>query len=111
MNISFYLRAINRTHLAIAVIITAVAIPLLLTSGDGDYQCDSDPITAQQGDTFYDLVHERCEGNLSNAVDDVVEAYKAHGTNIEVFETVYLPRTQDCYLFVDIYRNVFEDCE
>jgi hypothetical protein len=51
------------------------------------YSCDTAPVTVYRGDTLWQIARQHCWGNLSVAVDDLVEEY---GTNLQIGQTIYL---------------------
>lgn len=51
------------------------------------YSCDTAPVTVYRDDTLWQIARQHCWGNLSVAVDDLVEEY---GTNLQIGQVIYL---------------------
>lgn len=51
------------------------------------YSCDTAPVTVYRDDTLWQIARQYCWGNLSVAVDDLVEEY---GTNIQIGQVIHL---------------------
>ena len=76
------------------------------------YTCDSKPIIVQaQADgshqTLYALANAYCRGNISEAVNDLVDTY---GVDIQVGQRIFLPTNNDCQLRMTDGGDVFEEC-
>lgn len=71
------------------------------------YICDSNEIIVNEGVTLYAIVQAQCDGNLSEALDDVVDTY---GTNLSVGQRIFLPQNNDCQLRKTDGGEVWEDC-
>ena len=77
-----------------------------------NYTCDSKPIIVQamidgSHQTLYALAHANCSGNISEAVNDLVDTY---GVDIQVGQRIFLPTNNDCRLRVSDGGDVFEEC-
>jgi hypothetical protein len=76
------------------------------------YTCDNKPIIVQamtdgSHQTLYALANANCRGNISEAVNDLVDTY---GTTIQVGQRIFLPTNNDCQLRMTDGGDVFEDC-
>lgn len=76
------------------------------------YTCDSKPIIVQGNtdgshQTLYGIAHGNCQGNVSEAVNDLVDTY---GVDIQVGQQIFLPANNDCNLRLTDGGDVFEDC-
>ena len=76
------------------------------------YTCDTTPLIVQgQTDgshqTLYALANNYCRGNISEAVNDLVDTY---GVDIQVGQRILLPTNNNCNLRLTDGGDVFEDC-
>lgn len=72
-----------------------------------EFTCPSDTIVVEHYDTIWAIVQRNCEGNMSAAVDAVVDVY---GSSIQIGQRIFLPRNQDCELRLTDGGQVLEDC-
>ena len=104
----------NVITLFMALVLAVFCFFTYTTTSDymSNYTCDSKPFIVQaQTDgshqTLYALANAHCIGNISEAVNDLVDTY---GTTIQVGQRIFLPTNNDCQLRVSDGGDVFEDC-
>jgi hypothetical protein len=101
----------TRNILTAILIVIAVVIAVMFYRQNekalNAYICDSSETIVNEGVTLYDIVQAQCDGNLSEALDDVVDTY---GTNLSVGQRIFLPRNNDCQLRMTDGGEVWEDC-
>lgn len=51
------------------------------------YTCNTEPVKVYQGDTIWEIAVTNCWGNISYAVDELVDKY---GTNIQIGQIIEL---------------------
>ena len=51
------------------------------------YSCDTEPVTVYQGDTLWQIANQHCWGNISTAVNDLVDEY---GTLLQIGQVINL---------------------
>lgn len=76
-------------------------------SMNADYTCNTEPITVVEGDTLWDLVNTHCEGARLDAVDDAVDKY---GSDLSLWDIVYLPANNNCTVNTDAIGDASQDC-
>ena len=102
-----------KTRNALLVVLIAIAVVVAVMfyrqneKALNAYICDSTEIIVNDGVTLYDIVQAQCDGNLSEALDDVVDIY---GANIGAGQRIFLPQSNDCQLRLTDNGEVFEDC-
>lgn len=72
-----------------------------------EFTCDSREVIVHEYDTIWGIVNANCSGNVSVAVDRMVEKY---GTNIQVGQHIFLLANEDCDLRITDGGEVFQDC-
>ena len=104
----------NVIHLFMALVLAVFCLFTYTATTDhlSSYTCDSKPIIVQaQSDgshqTLYALAKANCVGNISEAVNDLVDAY---GVDIRVGQRIFLPTNNDCHLRISDSGDVFEEC-
>ena len=81
----------TRPYLRTFVLMFAVGLILFITDKaiqTDIFTCDKGAIIVQQGDTLYSLAHANCLGDVSRAVDALVDTY---GSTISVGQQITLP--------------------
>lgn len=75
-------RAISNRRLRladkIAIIVGASILGYLVGAyalGEGSYTCKVSGVTANYGDTLWQIVRDNCEGDLERATDDLFDKY------------------------------------
>ena len=51
------------------------------------YSCDTEPVIVYQGDTLWQIANQHCWGNISTAVNDLVDEY---GTLLQIGQVINL---------------------
>jgi hypothetical protein len=104
----------NVLSLFMALVLAVFCFFTYTTTSDhlSSYTCDSKPIVVQaQSDgshqTLYGLAKAHCLGNISEAVNDLVDIY---GVDIRVGQRIFLPTNKDCHLRISDSGDVFEEC-
>lgn len=58
-----------------AVILASFVIWKKMDNQFNAYTCNTDPVIVQEGDSMYEIAMANCSGNITNAVDDLVDEY------------------------------------
>lgn len=58
-----------------AVILASFVIWKKMDNQFNAYTCNTDPVIVQEGDSMYEIATANCSGNITNAVDDLVDEY------------------------------------
>jgi len=81
----------TRPYLKVLALMFATGLVLLVVDRviqTDPFTCDKGAIIVQQGDTLYSLSHANCLGDVSRAVDILVDTY---GSTISVGQQITLP--------------------
>jgi hypothetical protein len=91
----------ERTHIAtrVALIATIIVVAVILIfewrkldEEVSRYSCANTQVVVQEGDTLFDIAAALCDGNISVAVDDLVDTY---GTDIWPGQKIQLRSTNE----------------
>lgn len=85
----------TRIALVVAIVIATIVLVIEWRKLDEEvsrYSCANEQITVQEGDTLFGLASALCDGNISKAVDDLVEKY---GDKIWPGQTIQLRSTNE----------------
>ena len=102
----------RKTFQFLVVLILGIAMGLItILSSQEKYSCNTLSHVVVEGDTLWGIAEDNCSGNIQKVSDDLVKVY---GLPLEVGKIIYLPKSDDCKLFIKEDQGqeyVYEECE
>ena len=102
----------RKTFQFLVVLILGIAMGLItILISQEKYSCNTLSHVVVEGDTLWGIAEDNCSGNIQKVSDDLVKVY---GLPLEVGKIIYLPKSDDCKLFIKEDQGqeyVYEECE
>jgi len=104
--------AYKKTVQFLVILFSGIALGLaIMFATKESFSCNTSSHVVVEGDTLWGIAENNCSGNIQKVSDDLVKVY---GLPLEVGKTVYLPKSDDCTLFIKEDQGqeyIYEECE
>lgn len=110
MNSNTVARKKTIKFLAILILGLILGFGLMLTTKEG-FSCGTSSHVVVEGDTLWEIAENNCSGNIQRVSDELVRVY---GLPLEVGNTIYLPKSDECKLSIEETQGqeyVYEKCK
>jgi hypothetical protein len=102
----------KKTVQFLVILILGIALGLATMSVTKEpFSCSTSSHVVVEGDTLWGIAEDNCSGSIQKVSDDLVKVY---GLPLEVGKIIYLPKSDDCKLFIKEDQGqeyVYEECE
>lgn len=102
----------KKTVRFLVMLILSIALGLTALSVTKEpFSCNTSSHVVVEGDTLWEIAKNNCSGNIQKVSDELVKVY---GSPLEVGNTVYLPKSDGCTLFIKENQGqeyIYEECE